>query len=133
MGEQVASTIDVKAETRSQSASWSSSKAGSRSLGAGPASRSIRGPSTVSGILKTGVKTACVCPPDMDALTGTSGTVSLKPSTRSPWKANSSAPPDAMNAGTPDIHAQTVRRLAQSDAGVLTMLRSLPSSSPSWR
>ncbi len=30
-----------------------------------------------------------------------------------------------MNAANPDIHAQTVRRLAQSDTGVLAMLRSL--------
>ena len=38
---------------------------------------------------------------------------------------NRAADAAAMNAANPDIHAQTVRRLAQSDTGVLAMLRSL--------
>ncbi len=59
----------------------------------------------------------------MDALTGTSGTVACRSTIT---LANSSAPlRTAMNAANLDIHAQTVRRPLQSDAGVSPCWRSL--------
>ena len=83
---------------------------------------------TVSGILKTGGNEdgyVYMSTQDMDALTGTSGTVSLAEYSIALEGNALSAVADGMNAANPDIHAQTVRRLAQSDTGVLTMLRSL--------
>ena len=62
---------------------------------------------------------------DMSALTGTQGAVSLAEYSIALEGEQLSAVADAMNASNPDVHAQTVRRLAQSDTGVLNMLRSL--------
>ena len=133
VGEQVASTIDVKAGdtiTISQLDASASSKAAAQSgaqasaLKVDPRTVTL----TVSGILKTGGNEdgyVYMSTSDMDALTGTSGTVSLAEYSITLEGEQLSAVADAMNAANPDIHAQTVRRLAQSDAGVLTMLRSL--------
>ena len=133
VGEQVASTIDVKAGdtiTISQLDASASSKAAAQSgaqasaLKVDPRTVTL----TVSGILKTGGNEdgyVYMSTSDMDALIGTSGTVSLAEYSITLEGEQLSAVADAMNAANPDIHAQTVRRLAQSDAGVLTMLRSL--------
>ena len=117
VGEQIASTIDVKAGdtiTVSQLDASASSKAAAQSgaqasaLKVDPRTVTL----TVSGILKS-------------ALTGQSDAVSLAEYSIALEGDQLSAIADAMNAANPDIHAQTVRRLAQSDTGVLAMLRSL--------
>ena len=129
VGEQVASTIDVKAGdtiTISQLDASASSKAAAQASALKVDPRTVT--LTVSGILKTGGNEdgyVYMSTSDMDALTGTSGTVSLAEYSITLEGEQLSAVADAMNAANPDIHAQTVRRLAQSDAGVLTMLRSL--------
>ena len=134
VGEQVASTIDVKAGdtiTISQLDAGASSKGAQVQSGA-PASGLKVDPRTVtltvSGILKTGGNEdgyVYMSSQDMSALTGQSGTVSLAEYSIALEGEQLSAIADAMNAANPDIHAQTVRRLAQSDTGVLAMLRSL--------
>ena len=131
VGEQVASTIDVKAGdtiTISQLDASASSKAAAQSgaqasaLKVDPRTVTL----TVSGILKTGGNEdgyVYMSTSDMDALTGTSGTVSLAEYSITLEGEQLSAVADAMNAANPDIHAQPVRRLAQSDAGVVTERR----------
>ena len=82
----------------------------------------------MSGILKTGGNEdgyVYMTSQDMSALTGQSDAVSLAEYSIALEGDQLSAIADAMNAANPDIHAQTVRRLAQSDTGVLAMLRSL--------
>ena len=133
VGEQVASTIDVKAGdtiTVSQLDASASSKAAAQSgaqasaLTVDPRTVTL----TVSGILKTGGNEdgyVYMSTQDMSALTGQTDTVSLAEYSIALEGDQLSGIADAMNAANPDIHAQTVRRLAQSDTGVLAMLRSL--------
>ena len=128
VGEQIASTIDVKAGdtiTVSQlDASASSKGAQASALKVDPRTVTL----TVSGILKTGGNEdgyVYMSTQDMSALTGQTDTVSLAEYSIALEGDQLSAIADAMNAANPDIHAQTVRRLAQSDTGVLAMLRSL--------
>ena len=148
VGEQVASTIDVKAGStitisqldagasgkapQSGAASGEQVQSGSPAQGAAPALSLEPDPRsvtlTVAGILKTGGNEdgyVYMSTQDMSALTGQSGTVSLAEYSIALEGDQLSAIADAMNAANTDIHAQTVRRLAQSDTGVLTMLRSL--------
>ena len=129
VGEQVASTIDVKAGdtiTISQLDASASSKAAAQSgaqasaLKVDPRTVTL----TVSGILKTGGNEdgyVYMSRQDMSALTGQTGAVSLAEYSIALEGDQLSAIADAMNAANPQIHAQTVRRLAQSDTGVLTM------------
>lgn len=134
VGEQIASTIDVKAGdtiTVSQLDTGASSKGAQVQSGA-PASGLKVDPRTVtltvSGILKTGGNEdgyVYMSAQDMSTLTGQSDTVSLAEYSIALEGEQLSAIADAMNAANPDIHAQTVRRLAQSDTGVLAMLSSL--------
>ena len=127
VGEQIASTIDVKAGdmiTVSQLDASASSKAAAQS-GAQASALKVD-PRT--GILKTGGNEdgyVYMTSQDMSALTGQSDAVSLAEYSIALEGDQLSAIADAMNAANPDIHAQTVRRLAQSDTGVLAMLRSL--------
>ena len=133
VGEQIASMIDVKAGdtiTVSQLDASASSKAAAQSgaqasaLKVDPRTVTL----TVSGILKTGGNEdgyVYMSRQDMSALTGQTGAVSLAEYSIALEGDQLSAIADAMNAANPDIHAQTVRRLAQSDTGVLAMLRSL--------
>lgn len=134
VGEQIASTIDVKAGdtiTVSQLDASASSKGAQVQSGAPAAGLKVDPRTvtlTVSGILKTGGNEdgyVYMSSQDMSALTGQSGTVSLAEYSIALEGDQLSAIADAMNAANPDIHAQTVRRLAQSDTGVLAMLRSL--------
>ena len=113
VGEQVASTIDVKAGdtiTISQLDASASSKAAAQSgaqasaLKVDPRTVTL----TVSGILKTGGNEdgyVYMSTSDMDALTGTSGTVSLAEYSITLEGEQLSAVADAMNAANPDIHA----------------------------
>ena len=133
VGEQIASTIDVKAGdtiTVSQLDASASSKAAAQSgaqasaLKVDPRTVTL----TVSGILKTGGNEdgyVYMTSQDMSTLTGQADAVSLAEYSIALEGDQLSAIADAMNAANPDIHAQTVRRLAQSDTGVLAMLRSL--------
>ena len=140
VGEQIASTIDVKAGdtiTVSQldgNASAKAAQASGQQSGADAAQASSLSLEprtvtlTVSGILKTGGNEdgyLYMSAQDMSALTGTQGAVSLAEYSIALEGEQLSAVADAMNASNPDVHAQTVRRLAQSDTGVLNMLRSL--------
>ena len=140
VGEQIASTIDVKAGdtiTVSQldgNASAKAAQASGQQSGADAAQASSLSLEprtvtlTVSGILKTGGNEdgyLDMSAQDMSALTGTQGAVSLAEYSIALEGEQLSAVADAMNASNPDVHAQTVRRLAQSDTGVLNMLRSL--------
>lgn len=141
VGEQIASTIGVKAGdaiTVSQLDGGASAKA-ARASGqqSGPAEASQASslsvdPRTVTlrvaGILKTGGNEdgyLYMSTQDMSALTGAPMAVSIAEYSVALEGAQLGAVADAMNAENPDIHAQTVRRLAQSDTGVLDMLRSL--------
>ena len=167
VGEQIASTIDVKAGdtvTVSQLDGSSSAKAAQASTGSttganvshdngsappGPSgsgdTQSAGDPQgaaqtsslkadprtitlTVSGILKTGGNEdgyVYMSAQDMSELTGTAGSVTLAEYSVALEGEELSAVAESMNAANPEIHAQPVRRLAQSDTGVLAMLRSL--------
>ena len=135
VGEQIATTIDVKAGdtiTVTQLDTNAPAKKNPDAANATSASslsiepRSIT--LTVSGVLKTGGnEDGYVYMPsqDMAQLTGRNGLVSLAEYSIALESEELNAVADAMNADNPAIHAQSVRRLAQSDTGVLTMLRSL--------
>ena len=148
VGEQIASTIDVKAGdtitvsqldssaaskgAQAQSGASQDSQSGADGQDAAPASALKVDPRsvtlTVSGILKTGGNEdgyVYMSSQDMSQLTGTSDTVTLAEYSIALEGDQLSAVADAMNAANPEVHAQTVRRLAQSDTGVLAMLRSL--------
>ena len=132
VGEQIASTIDVKAGDTITVSQLDASSKGAQVQSGAPAAGLKVDPRTVtltvSGILKTGGNEdgyVYMSSQDMSALTGQSGTVSLAEYSIALEGDQLSAIADAMNAANPDIHAQTVRRLAQSDTGVLAMLRSL--------
>ena len=132
VGEQVASTIDVKAGdtiTVSQLDASASSKAAAQSgaqasaLKVDPRTVTL----TVSGILKTGGNEdgyIYMSADDMAELTG-----AWEPSIAQYSVAlegdQLTALVDSINASVPSVRAQTVKRLVQSDSGVIDMLRSL--------
>ena len=145
VGEQIASTIDVKAgdtitvsqldsnaaskSAQGQSGATQDPQSGADGQDAAPASALKVDPRsvtlTVSGILKTGGNEdgyVYMSTQDMSQLTGTSDTVTLAEYSIALEGDQLSAVADAMNAANPEVHAQTVRRLAQSDTGVLVVI-----------